>query len=121
MADGTTSDSSKQSTPYLTDFPVKVQHGWFRSGEPDAVVSCEQQPDAYICLNGGVNCRIVGKTGAYEWQFNVFTTGKYITVHVLVFSPRRALISRENSIALPRVSRDIIDKTVLNFVYVIFL
>lgn len=75
MADATF-DSGKQSTPYLTDFPAKVQYGWFRSGEPDAVVSCEKQPDVYICLNGGVNCRIVGKTGAYEWKFNIFTTGK---------------------------------------------
>ncbi|EZA52304.1 probable helicase with zinc finger domain [Ooceraea biroi] len=63
------------NAPYLTDFPERVRHGWFKSAEPDAILVCERQPDVYIWVNGRVNCRVVGKNGAYEWHFTIITTG----------------------------------------------
>lgn len=62
--------------PYLTDFPERVRQGWFKSAEPDAILTCDVQPNVHIWVIGGVNCRIVGKNGAYEWHFTIMTTGK---------------------------------------------
>lgn len=62
--------------PYLTDFPKRVRHGWFKSTEPDTILVCESQPDVYIWMNGSANCRIVGKGGMYEWHFTIIATGK---------------------------------------------
>lgn len=61
---------------YLTDFPERVRRGWFKSAEPDAILTCESQSDVYICVHGGVNCRVVGKRGVYEWRFMIVATGK---------------------------------------------
>lgn len=60
---------------YLTDFPERVRRGWFKSVEPNAILTCESLPDVYVYVNGGVNCRIVGKRGVYEWRFTITATG----------------------------------------------
>lgn len=61
---------------YLTDFPERMRRGWFKSVEPNTILTCESLSDVYIRVNGGVNCRIVGKRGVYEWRFMVVAAGK---------------------------------------------
>ncbi|XP_011881496.1 PREDICTED: probable helicase with zinc finger domain [Vollenhovia emeryi] len=66
---------SNGNTPYLTDFPERVRHGWFRLNDPDTVLTCEPLRNVNIRLYGSVNCRIVGKRGSYEWSFVILATG----------------------------------------------
>lgn len=65
-----------RNAPYLTDFPERVRYGWFRSNDLDTILACDPLPNVNIYLYGSANCRIVGKTGSYEWNFTIFTTGK---------------------------------------------
>lgn len=77
MADTTDNrDVVNGAATYLTDFPERVRRGWFKSVEPNAILTCENLPDVYVYVNGGVNCRIVGKRGVYEWRFTITATGK---------------------------------------------
>lgn len=62
------------NTPYLTDFPERIRHDWFRSN--DSSLTCEPLVNVNICLYGSANCKVVGKRGNYEWSFTIFTTGK---------------------------------------------
>ncbi|XP_072755258.1 probable helicase with zinc finger domain [Anoplolepis gracilipes] len=68
-------EAANANATYLTDFPERVRRGWFKSAEPDAILTCESQSDVYIRVYGGVNCRIVGKRGVYEWRFIIVATG----------------------------------------------
>lgn len=69
-------ETNSKTTPYLTDFPEQVRRGWFRSVEPDTIVTCENQSGAYIWMNGSANCRIVDNRGVYEWYFTIIAIGK---------------------------------------------
>ncbi|XP_029166349.1 probable helicase with zinc finger domain [Nylanderia fulva] len=76
MADTTNNrDVVNGVATYLTDFPERVRRGWFKAVEPNAILTCESLTDVYVYVNGGVNCRIVGKRGVYEWRFTITATG----------------------------------------------
>ncbi|KAL6256036.1 hypothetical protein P5V15_013271 [Pogonomyrmex californicus] len=68
-------DTSDGNVPYLTDFPKRMRHGWFRTNDPDSTLTCDPLPNVNIYLSGSPNCRIVGKKGNHEWNFTIFTTG----------------------------------------------
>ncbi|KAG5347969.1 HELZ helicase, partial [Acromyrmex charruanus] len=68
-------NDSKENFPYFTDFPERIRCGWFRSNDPDTILTCEPLPNVDVYLYGSANCRIVGKKGNYEWTFSIFTKG----------------------------------------------
>ncbi|XP_012537341.1 probable helicase with zinc finger domain [Monomorium pharaonis] len=83
------SRAGDENSPYFTDFPARTRYGWFKSNDPDTIVTCEPLPDVNVYLYGGTNCRIVGgggTRGSYEWRFRIFTTGDQELQNVALIS-----------------------------------